>query len=333
MKILNLTFGDSAGAAYTLSHAINKHTMHQAINIRTNDSYINYPTFANMRDYTQPTINKIVENSDAIVFHSAVKPYFQGLKLTKKMLKGKTIILYFHGSDLRGFGADILKQANHYFGEYTTFVSTPDLLEYAPNASWMPVCRSFIEISEKYSLSPRDKTALNSFGVAKTVINIAHAPTNEAVKGSEMFYRVVTQIVKANPNITYVPIKGHSWDSCLRMISQVDIFLDQAKLGAYGTAAVEASIFKIPTLCLIDETVGKHIQQLTGLDQPFITFTDENDLAEKLFTLSHRPDLRNMFGEKQFEYCRKVHDEKPVVERFFAAAKLEALLEQPSIHI
>jgi len=112
LKIMNISFADSAGAAYTLSHALNKQG-HQAINMRANNNYLNYPTIAAMRNYDMTTVKRMILKSDVLVFHTAMKPFMQTFNLTTDELRDKKKLLYFHGSDCRTYGDQIIEQANH----------------------------------------------------------------------------------------------------------------------------------------------------------------------------------------------------------------------------
>ena len=76
----------------------------------------------------------MVYDSDVVIFHSVVRPFYEGLELNPKKLKDTTKLLYFHGSDLRFTGKELLQQADQWMGDYTPLVSTPDLLLYLPQA-------------------------------------------------------------------------------------------------------------------------------------------------------------------------------------------------------
>jgi len=208
LKIINLSIADVAGSAYCLSHAINKVCQgeHQAINLRTGDNIFRYPTIAEMRHYNLEHCRKMVKNSDVIIFHSAVKPFLEALTLNETMLKDKKKIVYFHGSELRGLGKVLLDQAETLLDKSQVVVSTPDLLYHAPDAKWMPVCRSFSEIRRRYGLCNQDEKAKESFGVPKHNVVFTHAPTSEYKKGSATFYRVITRIIKDLPYVNYLTI-------------------------------------------------------------------------------------------------------------------------------
>ncbi len=131
MKILNLSFQDFAGVAYTLSHAMNKyHPEHSTINLRGLGSFYNYPAIAEMRDYDIKLCKKIVMKADVVLFHSVVKPFFKALHLKPKDLDGKKKIVYFLGSELRNLGAKLTEQAKEYLGDYQGLVDIPDLFFY-----------------------------------------------------------------------------------------------------------------------------------------------------------------------------------------------------------
>ena len=320
MKILNLCFHDNAGAGYALSHAINKLSAHQAINLRSTRDFTEYPAIAEMKNYDAPSCRRMVEKADVVVFHSAVKPYYSGLGLTKKALQEKKKLLYFHGSEMRFYGKEILAQADDLMDQYQILVSTPEmLLTCSKPAKWLPVARSFQEIQGLYSRCNQDTQALEAFAEPKVKTVFCHAPSDEAKKGSNMFYAVLTRLMRELPNVAFLTIHNQPWTACLSLLSTADVYLDQNPpfdICSYGLVSVEASIFKLPVITKMHGEVIDLIKKETGLDSPFITFTSEDDLTAKLYLLAQDADLRRTFGAKTYRYCRKVHDEKPVVDHF-----------------
>jgi hypothetical protein len=316
MKVLNLCIQDPAGAAYTLSHALNK-AGHEAISIRANDNYIHYPTISTLRMYEQEAVKRIAEKADVVVFHQAVQPFLQAIGIDPKKLGRK--IIYFHGSECRNMGPQIVEQARELLGDFQVLVSTPDLLKIVPDSKWMPVCRSFDKIQGTYAQSRRDEAALAAFGEPRSRVVITHAPTNIEIKGSTYFYRVITEVVKGAPWVEYQPIQNMPWDACLRMMSGCSILFDSCILGIYGLVAVEASIFRLPVICRIDPFVAEVMEKESGLRQPFIQWPDEDGLRTQTFMLcdpAHGPEIRKQFGDLGYRYCKRMHDDKPVAERF-----------------
>jgi glycosyltransferase involved in cell wall biosynthesis len=70
---------------------------------------------------------------DAVHFHySTGLPFGLDLLIWKAM--GKTVIMHYHGSDIRGRKVPILTRLL----ASKIYVSTPDLLEWAKGATWQP---------------------------------------------------------------------------------------------------------------------------------------------------------------------------------------------------
>jgi hypothetical protein len=271
-----------------------------------------------MRDYGSEATVNLIKKADVVVFHTAIRPFFQALNMKPETLKDKEKFLYFHGSDCRNFSESICTQADEYLIDYKILVSTPDLKTFVPEAFWMPVCRDFRNIRERFLLSARDKRALSKFGVKPRLI-FTHAPTNPELKGSQIFYRAITDVVQAFKDVEYRPIRNLPWDSCMREMSRCDVYFDQCILGAYGMAAVEASIFKKPVVCLLSEEVTKAMNEESGLPQPFIQFNGEKDLQEKAFMMVNPKTgakIRKGFGDMAYRYSKKMHDARPCAERF-----------------
>ena len=323
MKIVNLCFQDFGGGAYTLSHAINKifRGKHQAINVRSTGDYIAYPAIVEMKNYTVPLVQKMVYNADVVVYHSWFKPYFEGLMLDPTLMQNKKNILFFHGSELRNYGEDIIKQADELVGNYKILVSTLDLLPLVPkDAEWLATCRSFSEISHRYGLCNQDRRALRSFGVTQRKVVFTHAPTSEVTKGSALFYRVMTQIMKVLPYVLFKPIRHQPWANVLRILPTVDVMFDRnppEEFGTgYGNVAVEASVFKVPTVTKLSKQFVETMKRETGFDNPFIAFKNEDELMDKVIQLAENEKVRRICGELSYKYCKAVHDERPVAERF-----------------
>lgn len=316
MKILNLSVEDMAGAGYCLSHALNKTGKHQSVALRMANNYINYPTMCDAKYYNKEAIQKIIQSADVLVFHTAILPYMSAFNLTAEGLTTKKCLLYFHGTDCRHYGKTIVKQAQEHLCDFEILVSTPDLLEYMPEAVWMPVARSFTEIKDKYTLQPSDLKALKALKAEQIKVTVGHAPTNTERKGSDLFLKIITELIQADPLNEYQVIQNMSWDSCLRALSNVDIYFDQHIVGAYGLASVEAAIFKAAVFCKLSSNVLDIMKAETGMCNPFIQWETEDELRERSFLLVKDAKSRERFGKIAFDYCKAVHDEQPVAERF-----------------
>ena len=316
LKILNLSVGDQAGAGYSLSHAFNKREDVQSISLRTSNNWLNYPAMAEARVYGKDGCKKLVEAADVVIFHSAVRPFFDAFGLDREAMRAKKKFLYFHGSDCRNSGLAIMKDAREVMGDYEILLSTPDLLQIIPAGFWLPVARDFDAIKEKYGLATRDKSALDNWGalVQKTVF--AHAPTNLELKGSPVFYKILTELIDTIESVEFLSIKDVPWDTCLRMLSEVNVLYDQFLTGAYGMISVEASVFGAASFCKLAPGVCSVMEEESGLKQPFIQWLDEDELRTQSFMLAQEPKLQRKFGALVQAYCQKMHDDVNVAQRF-----------------
>jgi hypothetical protein len=317
MRILNLCISDSGAGAYSLSHALNKVPGIQSINLRTSNSWVNYPTIAEIRNYGKEGCKAMIEASDVIIFHSTVRPFFSAFNLDKDKVKHKKLFLYFHGSECRNFGPAILKDTAEIIGgNYGILISSPDLLPLVPDAFWMPVARDFATLKRKYDMDARDSKALKSWkgAIKKTVI--AHAPTNEELKGSPVFYKIITELVDNFTDLEFLSIRDVPWDTCMRMLSDVSILYDQYILGGYGMISVEAAMFGAAVFCKLNPAVADYMHKESGLPQPFIQWIDEDELRTQSFMLVQDKKLQRKFGGMARVYCQKMHDSPNVAFRF-----------------
>jgi len=338
MKIIFLAVRDTGGTAYTLAHAINKVTPeNQAINVVGEDSFIRYPIMVDMADYSRSKIREMVYNSDVVVFLGAMYPFFRALDLTRKALRDKKKILLCMGSEWRLGRDQLIKQAGHHLGEYKIVLGGADMflpLDFRnpetgvathfdaadeKEIGYLPVVRSMDEIYERYCLSKNDQVAVESFAVPRKRVVFTHAPTSEASKGSQMFYKASTRAQQACPNMVFTMIRQQPWVTTLGLLSKSDVLYDQAPPfpTAYGALSVEAGIFRLPSFSQVAPECRDFIKRHTGLDTPYIVFSDDADLFKKTVAIASDERLRKEFGEANYRYCRQLHDEKPVVQRFF----------------
>jgi hypothetical protein len=267
--------------------------------------------------YEADGVRNIAEKSDVVVFHQAVQPFLTAIGIDPKKLKKK--LVYFHGSECRSMGRQIVEQSQDLLGDVGFLVSTPDLLTVVPEADWMPVCRSFGEIRGKYASSKLDQRALEAFSEPKHKVILTQASTKIEEKGTLVFYRAITDVVKDAPWVEYQPIQNMPWDACLRTIAQSNVMFDSALTGSYGMVSVEAAVFRLPSFCRISPEVADLMEKESGCGQPFIQWPDEDSLRTQIFMLcdpTHGPGIRAKFGGLSYRYCKAMHDEKPVVERF-----------------
>ena len=162
------------------------------------------------------------------------------------------------------------------------FVSTPDLLEYAPpGAVWCPVV---IEVGQWVSSAPvleRDRPV------------VVHAPTNPLLKGTELVEPVLTELHAAG-QIDYVRVERVPQPELRRIVQEADIVLDQFTLGTYGVTTVEAMAAGRLVFAHVAEQNRKIIEHEAGQEIPLVA-TTAAEVAEGLrWALDNREDAREL---------------------------------------
>ena len=106
------------------------------------------------------------------------------------------------------------------------FVSTPDLLDYVPNALWLPVV---IDTAEWTPQGPP---------LERPVPVVVHAPSNTILKGTREIESVLVPLADRGL-ITYRRIEGVPPSQVGLLLEDADIVVDQLLLGLYGVLACE----------------------------------------------------------------------------------------------
>jgi len=332
-----LAVRDTGGTAYTLAHAINKICPeHHAINAVSTSTFVHYPIMVDWANYRRSNLRKMIYDSDVLVFLGALRPFFEALRLTRKALRDKKKILLCMGSEWRLGRDQLVKQADHYLRDYKIALGGADMflpLEFIHpetrlkksfkavdpgEVAYLPVVRSFNEIEAHFGLNKPDQVAVENFGVPRKRVVFVHAPTSETNKGSRIFYRAATQAQQVVAQMVFTTVKQQPWVTTLGILAGSDVLFDQAPPfpTAYGALSVEAAVFKLPSFSQVAPECRQFIRRETGLDTPFIVFTDEEDLLDKTVLMARDAGLRRCFGLLNYKYCHALHDEKPVVDRF-----------------
>ncbi|MFQ5669972.1 MAG: glycosyltransferase [Acidobacteriota bacterium] len=187
---------------------------------------------------------------DIFIFHTGVTllPYARELPVLKAL--GKKIYFYFHGRDIRPAGLpDSIRYADHYF------VSTPDLLEFAPGASWLP-----------QAIDPRRYPEARPAGIAGDPLRILHginADTEEKRqrKGTHTILAAVKRLQQKGYRVEPCLSVSRSHDEFVAELIRADIVVDQLVLGWYGVIAIEAMLLGKPVLVYIRNDLKKYLPE------------------------------------------------------------------------
>jgi Glycosyl transferases group 1 len=137
------------------------------------------------------------------------------------------------------------------------FVSTPDLLDDLPDATWCPVVVDPERWRNDQPLLERD------------VPVVAHVPSNSRVKGTEQVEAALSPL-EADGLVTYERVHGVPSAQMPAVYTAADIVLDQFRLGSYGVAACEAMAAGKVVVGNVTTQVRERVRELTGQDLPIV---------------------------------------------------------------
>lgn len=212
------------------------------------------------------------------VFHFAGNSLANGMDIPLWKLLGKKVIIHYHGSEIRN-------KMQPWFHRYAdvTFVSTPDLLKFAPGSIWLP---NPIKIENYMGATPMPNL-------------ITHAPSNPELKGTSDIIKILNTI----PNIEFNIISGVPYEEALERYKNSMIVIDQIKIGWYGMVSLECMAIGTPVMCYISPELAPFLPEPLPL---FIT--SEQTLKSDIIYLLNNTELRIKQIDAGKQYVLTVHN-------------------------
>lgn len=189
-----------------------------------------------------------------------------------------------------------------------TFVSTPDLFDSVPRATWCPVIADvdrFLTDAPLWFDRP-----------GSTPPRVVHASSNAVQKGSHLLEAALTPLIERGA-IEFELVSGAASEEMPGIYAGADIVLDQFRLGSYGVAACEAMAAGRVVLGHVLPSVRERVLKITGLELPIIEATPDT-LGEVLNGLLVDPVRVRAAATAGPCYVKAVHD---------GAASARALLD------
>lgn len=171
------------------------------------------------------------------------------------------------------------------------FVTTNDLIDYVPDATWLPVVVDTV-------VWANEEQPMSHAGLPV----VFHTPSKRSLKGSD----VVDQIAKdleAEGRIRYVGRSKLSREEMRAEMLAADIVIDQLKLGDYGITAVEA----MSGGRVVIGHVASRVRERIDGDVPIVEASAET-LREVLLDLIGRPQRAAELADAGRAYAKRWHD-------------------------
>lgn len=169
----------------------------------------------------------------------------------------------------------------------TEFVSTPDLLDYRPNAIWLPTLCDHALWSGGQPNARADTPV------------VVHIPSRASFKGTAAIQKAMDQLADS---IEYRELSGLTPSEVRSEVEKADIVIDQVGMGLYGVASVEAMAIGKPVVAEVGEAVRGQI----NADVPIVEASAAT-IAGVVHELAADPDLRACIGQAGIDYVQRVH--------------------------
>ncbi|MBO3180887.1 glycosyltransferase [Dermatophilus congolensis] len=191
------------------------------------------------------------------------------------------------------------------------FVSTPDLIDYAPRAHWCPTVIDTYHWDSDWPL------------LARPIPRVVHIPSNGKLKGSDFIDEICTQLAEEG-HIEYRTPRGVSHADIQREFSEADIVIDQLVMGLYGVTAIEGLAAGRVVVAFLGDVVRQRVKEVSGLDIPIKEATVET-LREVLLDIITNRDSARAFAAKGPDCVAEIHDGRlsaKVLSEHFTGGKI-----------
>jgi hypothetical protein len=216
-------------------------------------------------------------------YHSALPARLHYADFILWRLMGKKIVMHYRGDDIRNHPHAVPRRLAH-----AILVSTPDLLEWEPDALWVPPVR-----------------ANNSFVGLEAhngPLRIAHAPSDREVKGTYLVIAAVKALQSEGMSVCLDLVEKATFAETMDRYRAADMVVDQLKVGWYGGVSIEAMSLGKPVMCYVRHDLEKLLRPYT------LWNTDKYNIKRDIRLLADSPDLRRRLSHGGYEHYCRTHD-------------------------
>jgi len=256
-------------ADYVFAETVRKVEIENDVAMSIQDRIKKVKTLRQLQKRAFANVQKMVDEADIIHFKGDEPPTrdWHGIL---EIPENKKIVVTVGGSQFRreAFCKDAAL-ASYQMGEYMLAdlrtALTPDL-NYP----------EYEGIYTQHAIDCENVQATFNYGYTREGIRkltVAHSPSNLRKKGTDSIFLPAAAELRAQGRIFDVKIIHKvPFQKCVEMKKSAQIFFDQAGVGFYGNAALEAMQFGIPTICHISQEAIKQSNGKITRDHPIIAF-------------------------------------------------------------
>jgi hypothetical protein len=269
----------------------------EALEIRSAHRVTHYFEFPNdivWTPMTEPFIKELLRKADVVHLNNS-------FRAVSRFHINKPMLLHHHGSMFRNNAVNMLGVAKHH--KMAQAVSTVDLLKPAPDIlRWLPSAYDIDELQRIGKANRREPDGR---------VRIVHAPTNRALKHTDLFLSIVQKLQWDGYPIDVVIVEGKTNAETLIEKAKADIVYDQIAFG-YGCNGIEAWGLGVPVIAGGEPWTIHKMKEMWG-SLPFAEAT-EKTLQRVIEDTVASADVRAEYAERGLSHVRKYHDEQPALQ-------------------
>tara|TARA_B110000438_G_scaffold202834_1_gene194492 strand:- start:4349 stop:5281 length:933 start_codon:yes stop_codon:yes gene_type:complete len=246
---------------------------------------------------------KLVKECDILHYHGqAVSQGYRDLVMWSGIMK-KPVVLHHHGSEIRN--KKYPKFANHLVVH--RYVSTPELLDFVPNAEWLPnpVNLDNLKYSETNVTGP---------------LKILHASTNRDVKNTKAVESAISKLKSDGLDIQFTLLENVQHVELMEQISKHDLIIDwmNPEFGIYGVFSIESMALGRTVICTLTDSLYE------GYELPIINSSPES-LEVSIKEVYDNREILVEKGQLGSEFVNRNHNSEVIAERVLQ--KYKSILE------
>lgn len=175
-----------------------------------------------------------------------------------------------------------------------TYVSTPDLLLYRPEATWLPT------LTDPHRWEGLPLPALGS----RTPV-VVHVPSRSALKGTSAISPAMRRLADEGI-IEYVEAERIPYENMPAMIARADIVIDQVRMALYGIASVEAMLAGRVVVAQVGAHIRDYLARTTGWDLPIVE-ANPDTIYDVVKSIATDPAAYRTHAEQGRQFSRAIH--------------------------
>lgn len=139
-------------------------------------------------------------------------------------------------------------------------------------------------------------------------LRIGHAPTNRAVKGTDLILAALSSLADKGYDFELILIEGLSHADARKQYERIDLLIDQIFYGWYGGLAIEAMALGKPVLAYIRKEDLGFIPTQMSIDLPLIRATPDTIEQALQHVLEMPRTALHDLAQRSRDFVEKWHD-------------------------